>query len=87
MNMIYNSDHYCVVEFSDFGLEGTHPAGGYEIVDKNFRREIFIGGRDAEQFRATVEAMSQGDDEPTPEDFDEFLGGYVGLMTQPVVLH
>lgn len=87
MNMIYNSDHYCVVEFSDFGVDGKHAEGGYEIVDKNMRREIFLGGHNAEQFRATVQAMIQGDDEPSPEDFDEFLGGYVGLMNQPVILH
>lgn len=86
MNMIYNSEHYCVVEFSDFG-EGRFASGGYEIVDKGMRREIFLAGDDAEQFRATVQAMIEGDDEPSPEDFDEFLGGYVGLMTQPVVLH
>jgi hypothetical protein len=87
MNMIYNSEHYCVVEFTDFGVDGKHAAGGYEIVDKNLRRELFLGGLDAEQFRATVQQMIQGEEEPTPEDFDEFLGGYVGLMTQPVVLH
>jgi len=87
MNMIYNSDHYCVVEFSDFGVDGRHASGGYEIVDKNLRREIFLGGVDAEQFRATVQKMIEADDEPSPDDFDEFLGGYVGLMTQPVILH
>lgn len=86
MNMIYNSEHYCVVEFSDFG-EGRHESGGYEIVDKNMRREIFLAGGDAEQFRAVVQSMIDQEDEPSPEDFDEFLGGYVGLMTQPVVLH
>jgi hypothetical protein len=31
--------------------------------------------------------MIEGDDDPSPEDFDDFLGGYVGLMSQPVVLH
>jgi hypothetical protein len=77
MNMIYNSEHYCVVEFSDFG-DGQHASGGYEIV---------LAGGDAEQFRATVQAMIEGDDDPSPEDFDDFLGGYVGLTSQPVVLH
>jgi hypothetical protein len=85
MNMIYNSQHYCVVEFSDFDADGRHPAGGYEIVDKNLRREIFLGGRDAEQFRESVRALIEA--EPSLDDVDEFLGGYVGLMTQPVVLH
>lgn len=85
MNMIYNSHHYCVVEFSDFDIEGRHPAGGYEIVDKNLRREIFLGGRDAAQFRANVQALIEN--EPSLDEVDDFLAGYVGLMSQPVVLH
>jgi len=84
MNMIYNSHHYCVVEFSDFDEE-RYPAGGYEIVDKNLRREIFLGGRDAEQFRASVQELIAN--EPSLDEVDDFLGGYVGLMTQPVILH
>jgi hypothetical protein len=85
MNMIYNSPHYCVVEFSDFDEAGAHPAGGYEIVDKSMRREFFLGGKDAESFRASVQALI--DSEPSLDEFDEFLGGYTGLMNQPVVLH
>lgn len=84
MNMIYNSPHFCVVEFSDFGA-GSHQAGGFEIMDKSLRREIFIGGVEAETFRANVAALIER--EPSPEDFDEFLHGYTGLMTQPLTLH
>lgn len=85
MNMIYNSPHFCVVEFSGFGDAGQHPAGGFEIMDKTLRREIFLGGREAERFRASVQELIAN--EPSPEDIDEFLTGYVGLMTQPLVLH
>ncbi|MCS6945462.1 MAG: DUF3567 domain-containing protein [Burkholderiaceae bacterium] len=85
MNMIYNSAHYCVLEFTGFGEQDKHPAGGYEIVDKTLRREIFLGGREAEQFRAQVAALIEK--RPTPEEIDEFLGNYVGLMSQPVTLH
>ncbi|GAB4480120.1 MAG: DUF3567 domain-containing protein [Burkholderiaceae bacterium] len=85
MNMIYNSPHFCVVEFSGFGDDGQHPAGGFEIMDKTLRREIFLGGREAERFRASVQELIAN--EPSPEDIDEFLNGYVGLMTQPLVLH
>jgi hypothetical protein len=84
MNMIYNSPHFCIVEFSDFDA-GGHPAGGYEIVDKSLRREIFLGGQDAESFRASVQALI--DTEPSVDEVDEFLGTYAGLMTQPVILH
>ncbi len=85
MNMIYNSPWYCVVEFSDFGGSGHHPAGGYEIVDKSLRREIFLGGQDAEQFRENVTALIAS--EPSIDEIDEFLTSYAGLMTQRLALH
>ena len=85
MNTIYNSPHFCVVEFSDLGDERAHPAGGYEIMDKTLRREIFLRGKDAEQFRDSVQALISG--EPTVDDIDDFLEGYSGLMTQPLALH
>jgi hypothetical protein len=85
MQTIYNSPTYVVVEFSDFGVAGQHPAGGYEIVDKAMRREIFLGGRDAEQFRASVQALIAR--QPSAEDFDEFLSAYSGMMTTPLALH
>lgn len=34
MQMIYNSDNYCVVEFGADGQHAMLSAGGYEIVDK-----------------------------------------------------
>ena len=85
MQTIYNSPLYCVVEFSDFGTDGQHPAGGFEIMDKTLRREIFLGGRDAEQFRASVQRLITA--EPSPEDLDELLAAYTGVMTTPVALH
>ena len=85
MNMIYNSPHYCVVEFSDFGDAAVHAAGGYEILDKGMCREIFLRGADAVQFRSSVQALIAN--EPSPDDIDAFLEGYAGLMTQTVALH
>ena len=48
MLMLYNSDNYAVVQIdlpaaagSD---EGTPARGGYEIVDKFARKEIFLEG-------------------------------------------
>jgi len=85
MNMVYNSSNYCVVQFSDFGEDGEHPAGGYEIMDKGLRREIFLDGKQAEYFRNDVARLISGD--TSPDDFDAFLASYTGLMTQPVALH
>ncbi len=85
MNMVYNSENYCVVQFSDFGTDEDHPAGGYEIMDKGLRREIFLDGKQAEHFKKDVTRLISS--EPSPDEFDEFLDNYAGLMTQPVALH
>lgn len=85
MNLIYNSEHFSVVEFgAQSGLEAMR-FGGYEILDKPGRREIFIAGPLAESFRQNVRALIAS--EPTIEEIDEFLAGYGSLMAQPMVLH
>lgn len=85
MNLIYNSEQYSVVEFgADRRLEALR-FGGYEIVDKGGRREIFIAGTLAQTFRRDVNQLIAG--EPTMEEVDEFLGSYDTLMSQPVLLH
>jgi hypothetical protein len=85
MNMVYNSVNFCVVQFSDFGPADEHPAGGYEIMDKGLRREIFLDGKQAEHFKADVTRLISS--EPSPDEFDDFLANYTGLMTQTVALH
>jgi hypothetical protein len=85
VTMIYNSPHFCVFEFEGADGRTDREVGGYEIMDKKLRREIFLGGRDAEVFRRNVqELIEQG---PTSDEVDEFLQGFSGLMNQPVVLH
>ncbi|RJG02984.1 DUF3567 domain-containing protein [Noviherbaspirillum sedimenti] len=85
MNLIYNSDQYSVVEFVADGNRESMRFGGYEIMDKSGKREIFIGGTLAEAFRKDVEDLIAT--EPSVEDIDTFLGKYDALMSQPVVLH
>jgi hypothetical protein len=85
MNLIYNSEQYSVVEFgADDGREALR-FGGYEIMDKPGKREIFIGGTLAEIFRKNVEDLIAT--EPSVEEIDDFLGNYDVLMSQPVVFH
>ncbi|MDB5764621.1 MAG: hypothetical protein JWQ21_3616 [Herminiimonas sp.] len=85
MNLIYNSEQYSVVEFiADDDREALR-FGGYEIMDKPGKREIFIGGTLAEAFRKNVETLIAT--EPSVEDIDAFLGSYDLLMSQPVVFH
>jgi len=84
MNLIYNSDQYSVVEFGADEQRDTLRFGGYEIVDKSFKREIFIAGSLAEFFRRNVEDLIAT--EPSIEDIDAFLGNYDAMMSQPVTL-
>jgi len=81
MQMIYNSPNYCVVEFTD--AEGSH--GGFEIMDKSARREIFLGGALASRFRDQVNVLIAG--EPSTEEVDDYLSQFQGLMQQPLTLH
>ncbi|MBL0087067.1 MAG: DUF3567 domain-containing protein [Ideonella sp.] len=87
MEMLYNSDSFVVVAF-EIPVEGAgtqRSRGGYEIVDKFARKEIFIEGELAERFQQGVqELVAQG---PNPEALDEFIGSFTTLAQQPVVLH
>ncbi|HSW27354.1 MAG TPA: DUF3567 domain-containing protein [Burkholderiaceae bacterium] len=90
MQMLYNSDHYVVVEFdlSDAGTaeqQPSPPQGGYEIVDKFARRGIFLNGAVAEGFKRGVNALVERG--PTEEEVDDFIAGYTRLAQQPVVVH
>jgi hypothetical protein len=89
--MVYNSDTFAVVEL-DVPVEGAAgegaqglSRGGYEIVDKFARKEIYLDGALAEHFREGVEELARND--PTPEQVEEFIAKYTGLPQQPLVLH
>jgi hypothetical protein len=87
MQMLYNSDSYVVVQFDvPDANEGTAPRrGGFEIVDKLARKEIFIEGAVAESFqRGVQELVRQG---PNQEVIDDYIAGFTALAQQPVVLH
>lgn len=91
MQMLYNSDQFIVVQFElpaaqDAGTDvPAVPRGGYEIVDKAARKEIYIEGLLAESFKTGVQAIV--DNDPTPEKFDEFIGRFTALAQQPLVAH
>ncbi|MYN46821.1 DUF3567 family protein [Pseudoduganella sp. FT93W] len=85
MNLIYNSEQFSVLEF---GVDRSHEAlrfGGYEIVDKGGKREIFINGILAQNFRREVSELIAS--EPTMAEIDEFLGSYNEVMSYPATLH
>ncbi len=96
--MLYNSDSFAVVLFDVAGIApaeavrgapATGPAplshGGYEIVDKFARKEIFLQGAMAESFKEGVEALIQT--QPSEEEIDDYIERFASLMQQPVILH
>ena len=99
MQLLYNSETFVVVQFdvpaldaaTDAAVDGAGTAlptigrGGYEIVDKLARKEIFLEGLLAETFKAGVQTIV--DNNPTPEAFEEYIGRFTGLAQQPVVMH
>lgn len=96
MQMLYNSDNFTVVAFempaaSVAGAgagagEASRRQGGFEIVDKFSRKEIFIQGAVAESFQLGVQALvAHG--EPDVEALDDFIAGFTQLAQQPVLLH
>ncbi len=93
MHMLYDSDSFAVVQIDVPSLDqaqGLAPEdalmrGGFEIVDKFARKEIFIEGALAQQFQEGVEALSEGD--PSEEDYDDFIAPYASMSQTPVQMH
>ncbi len=90
MQMVYNSDNFAVVQFdvpADAGASSAPRAarGGFEIVDKFARKEIFIDGALAASFKEGVAALI--DKASSEEEFDAWLGRYAALMQQPLTAH
>ena len=92
MHMLYNSDSFTVVAFDLPGAPATAgeeataaPRGGFEIVDKFAKKDIFLEGAVAETFKAGAMALMAS--EPSEEDMDEYIGRFTAVMHQPLVLH
>lgn len=90
MQMLYNSDSYVVVQFdvpeaNDAGAPPSRNLGGYEIVDKRARTEIYLRGAVAESFQRGVQALV--DTGPDAEALDDFIGGFTTGAAQPLVQH
>ena len=100
MHMVYNSDNYVVVQIEapvavetaadsgavrEIGSADALTRGGFELVDKFARKEIYIEGALAQSFREGVEALIET--RPSEEDMDAYIARFASLMQQPVVLH
>jgi len=98
MQMLYNSDNFAVLQFEVPAATAATAAapdaasdktaltrGGFEIVDKFNRKEIYLDGAMAESFRQGVQALIEKS--PSTEEVDAYLERFSSLMHQPVVLH
>lgn len=91
MQTLYNSDSFTVVAFDlrPAAAADDSPAlparGGFEIVDKATRKEIFLQGAVALSFEQGVQAIvAQG---PSEAALDDYIAGFAQLAQQPVLLH
>jgi hypothetical protein len=89
MLMIYDSEAYAVLHFPVSATDddaSPRARGGYEIVDKAARREVFLEGALAERFREGVEALVR-DGARSSEVFDDYIERFGGLAQHPLALH
>jgi len=77
MQVIYNSDNYYVVEYSD-----QH---AYELVDKRSARGTFFEGDGAARFMQFMRIAARED--ASIEHVDDFLGSFDVLLNQSLVVH
>lgn len=77
MNVIYNSNNYYVVEYTD--------RRGFELVDKHAHRSTFLHGHLAEKFVESINSVIAKDS--SPENIDEFLDDLDMTSAQPLVYH
>ncbi len=68
------------------GASSAPARGGFEIVDKAARREIFIEGALAERFQQGVQDLVNTGT-ATEENFDDYIAGFATLAQHPLVLH
>jgi hypothetical protein len=94
MQMLYNSDNFVVVHFEDAlatelpQLTAALSRGGFEIVDKQARTDIFIEGALAERFQRGVQLLvEQSPGGASLEALDDYIAGFTGLAQHPLVLH
>lgn len=77
MNVVYNSDHFSIL---------AYPAQeGFEVVDKESSRTLFIQGLVAFRFRQAIDAIPE--DERDEETIDDFIEHYCEGFARPIHFH
>jgi len=76
MNVVYNSNHYSIL---------AYPAQeGFEVVDKEAGRALFIQGEVAFRFRQAIDEIPE--EQRDEETIDEFLDDYC-VAARPYSFH
>lgn len=77
MNIIYSSDHFWIL---------AYPAQqGFELLDKEGLRTLYLQGPSAWHFRHAMEEIPE--DERDEETIDAFLDEYCSDSARPIVIH
>jgi hypothetical protein len=76
MNVVYNSEHYSILAYS--------AQEGFEVVDKEAGRALFIQGEVAFRFRQAINMIPEADRDE--ETIDEFLDDYC-VSARPYSFH
>ena len=77
MNFVYNSDNYAIVAYP--------VRHGFELVDKQGGRNLFIQGSVARELRASIDRIPY--EERDAETIDAFLDAYCAGVAQPYSVH
>jgi hypothetical protein len=75
MNVVYNSEHYSVLAYPQ--------QEGFELLDKDAMRMLFLQGPYARRFRSAIDDIPEA--ERDEETIDAFLDNYCIGKTQPIV--
>jgi len=77
VQILYDSESYCVAEFGG--------GAGIELVDKLARRSGFLEGQVAARLRQSMQRLSS--EAIGEEEVDEFLCRYEALLTNSIQSH
>lgn len=90
MQMLYDSDQYVVVhmlanrpEDPEEDMPAIH-RDGFEIVDKQATKSVYLDGAWAEAFQKQIKAWQENT--PTQEEVEDCLEGYAQLAQNPVIV-
>lgn len=78
MNIVYSSEHYAVLAYPS-----QH---GYELVDKENKRSLFIQGDVADRFQHSINQVVR-ESHSDEDEIDEFLDAYCADSARPISFH